>query len=249
MFTGAPSYSIAVRSYGTQSTLASHDFAQIVLPLTGELSIEIAGRGAVLDRTVAAYVQAGSRHDQVSDVANRALILDLCPRDLETRAADRLAARPYVSLTPEATNLIDYMGVLTGKGAVPSHKLKLWVPLLVDALLGDEPQLPSRLAGLLAAVEANLGMNWTVDVMARTVGISASRLHALFQETFDQSPRAWLTARRLEQVCRLLTDTDLTIAELAYRFGYADQSALTRALRKAAGLTPAAYRRQARVRA
>jgi AraC-like DNA-binding protein len=49
-------------------------------------------------------------------------------------------------------------------------------------------------------------------------------------------------------VRRLLSSTDLSIAELAYRLGYADQSALTRAMRKAIGLTPAAYRRQARVR-
>jgi AraC-like DNA-binding protein len=83
--------------------------------------------------------------------------------------------------------------------------------------------------------------------MAEKVGISTSRLHAIFQESLGKSPRVWLTELRLERVCRLLTSTDVPIAELAYRFGYADQSALTRAMRKATGLTPAAYRRQARV--
>lgn len=239
----AATYSIALRSYGTQSTADSHDFAQIVLPLAGELSMDIAGREALLDRSVAAYVEAGSRHDQVSAVANRSLILDLPASDF---VADRLAKRPYMSVTPEATHLIDYMGSLVTKAGVGTHKLKLWVPLLVDALLGEAPQVPSRLASLIAAVESNLSKPWTVDIMAERVGVSASRLHALFQESLDKSPRAWLTDLRLEQVCRLLATTDVSIAELAYRSGYADQSALTRALRKATGLTPAAYRRQAR---
>jgi AraC-like DNA-binding protein len=249
MITAAAKCSIAIRSYGTQSAADSHDFSQIVLPLAGELSIEIAGRQSVLNRTVAAYVEAGTWHDQVSHGVNRSLVLDLFPSDLDGRAADRLASRPFISLTPEASNLIDYMGSVVARRRVLPHRLMLWVPLLVDALLGDEPQLPSRLAGLLAAVEANPSTDWTVEVMARKVGVSASRLHAIFQDTLGKSPRAWVTDTRLNLVCRLLTDTDLPIAELAYRSGYADQSALTRAMRKATGLTPAAYRRRARVQA
>lgn len=237
-----------MRSYGTHSTVDTHDFSQLVLPLAGELSMDIAGRQAIVDRSIAAYVEAGCRHDQVSDSDNRSLILDLHPRDLDTRTADRLASRPFLSLTPEANNLIDYMGAQLATERMASHKLRLWVPLLVDALLGDEPQLPSRLASLLAAVEADLCRPWTVANMAEKVGVSASRLHAIFQETLGKSPRVWLTDTRLERVCRLLTSTDLPIAELAFRLGYADQSALTRAMRKATGLTPAAYRRQARVR-
>lgn len=248
MVTAAIPYSIALRSYGTHSTVDTHDFSQLVLPLAGELSMDIAGRQAIVDRSVAAYVEAGSRHDQVSDRVNRSLILDLHPRDLDTRTADRLASLPFHSLTPAANNLIDYMGAQLTRERIAPRKLQLWVPLLVDALLGDEPQLPSRLASLITAVEADLSKDWTVETMAEKVGVSTSRLHAIFQEALGKSPRAWLTDTRLERVCRMLTCTDLPIAELAFRMGYADQSALTRAMRKATGLTPAAYRRQTRVR-
>lgn len=41
------------------------------------------------------------------------------------------------------------------------------------------------------------------------------------------------------RICRL--------ADLALRAGYADQSALTRAMQRLTGLTPAAYRRQTRL--
>jgi AraC-like DNA-binding protein len=247
--TAVSTSSIAIRSYGAHSTADAHRFAQIVLPLAGELSMDIAGRQSVIDRNVAAYVEAGSWHDQVSDVANRSLILDLFPSELDARLSDRLASRPFIPMTPEAANLVAYMESVMNRRRLLPHRLKLWIPLLLDALLGEEPQLPSRLARLFAAVEADPSKEWTVEVMAERAGVSVSRLHAIFQESVGKSPRAWLTATRLNFVCHLLTATDLPVAELAHRAGYSDQSALTRAMRKAMDLTPAAYRRQARARA
>jgi AraC-like DNA-binding protein len=77
--------------------------------------------------------------------------------------------------------------------------------------------------------------------------MSVSRLHSLFREDLESTPHAWLSQVRLGRVQHWLATTNLSIAELAYRGGYADQSALTRAMRNATGLTPAAYRRERRV--
>jgi AraC-like DNA-binding protein len=119
------------------------------------------------------------------------------------------------------------------------------MPLLLDALSSTTPQPPSRLAGLLATVDAAPFAAWTASSMAARAGFSVSRLHALFREELDTTPRAWLANLRLGQVQEWLAYTSLSIAEVAYRGGFTDQSALTRAMRKATGLTPATYRRQA----
>ena len=47
----------------------------------------------------------------------------------------------------------------------------------------------------------------------------------------------------MDRVRQLLADTDLPIATLAYQAGFADQSALTRVMRRTTGLTPSAYRK------
>lgn len=54
---------------------------------------------------------------------------------------------------------------------------------------------------------------------------------------------------RLRCVRDALERTDRPIAELAVAAGYSDQNALTRAMRRAFGVTPAAWRRQSRERA
>ena len=89
-----PAIPIAIRSYGVDSTADRHDFAQIVLPLSGTLAMDIAGREARLDRRIVAFVDNGARHDQTSRVANRSIILDLHAGVLDDDACERLARGP-----------------------------------------------------------------------------------------------------------------------------------------------------------
>lgn len=79
--------------------------------------------------------------------------------------------------------------------------------------------------------------------IAAAAGLSTTRLHALFRERLDTSPHAALARLRLDAAQRLLAGTSLSVAEIAVRTGHADQSALTRRLRLARGVTPAAFRR------
>ncbi|MFC4593979.1 helix-turn-helix transcriptional regulator [Sphingobium tyrosinilyticum] len=222
-----------------------HDFAQLVLPIQGSLAIAFNGREAILDRRLAAFVGRSTDHAQEGRLLNRSLILDLDEATLDPRLLDRIGTTGLVALAPQASSLIDYMATsMTGDGA-DAARLRLWTPLLLDALSGDVPPIRSRLARLLDALEARPFDRWTAASMAATAGLSVSRLHALFQQELETSPRAWLGKLRIDRVCDWLARTDLPIAELAHRGGYSDQSALTRALRKATGMSPAAYRRHA----
>lgn len=237
-----PPPAISIRSYGTDghAHAHAHDFAQLVLPLAGSLDIELEGQGARLDRTRAAYVPTGTRHAQEGRQPNRFLVVDLPG----AQAADSLAARRFVTVTPAAAHLIDYMGAAL-EGGAPARNTALWTPLLLDALAEAPPRPVSRLAGLLAAMGTEHALGWTVADMAAQARLSTSRLHAVFREELGTTPHAWLAERRLEQVLRWLATTELPIAEIALRAGFSDQSALTRAVRKACGMTPAAYRRKA----
>ncbi|MGQ9367087.1 AraC family transcriptional regulator [Azospirillum sp. ST 5-10] len=242
----APHINIDVRSYGADQGAHRHDFAQFVLPLSGALEIDIAGTGSRLGPCRAAFVEPRRSHSQIGDGPNRSLIVDLDPAMLEPEIGDRLSRRPFVPLTPAASRLIDYMGLLIGNGGASATNVRLWVPLLLDALVHEPARPRSRLAPLLAGIEPELGRPWTTEMMAERACVSVSRLHALFRAELDTTPRAWLAERRLKRACEWLALSDHAIAEISYRVGYADQSALTRAMRRATGLTPAAYRRRHR---
>ena len=241
----SPSVDLAIRSYPAQPTADRHDFAQLVLPLDGEVRLAIEGREGRLDPLHGALVVPGAWHSQYGTVANRSLIVDIGRAAMTHGAFDRLRERPFTPIGAAARKLVEYMGIMAAQQAAPAV-LAGWMPLLLDTLALDAPQPRSRLAALLARIEAQPGLAWSLEAMARCAGLSASRLHELFREELDTSPHAWLLQKRIELACRQLAGGGQAIAEVALRAGFADQSALTRAMRRHMNTTPAAYRRRSR---
>lgn len=227
-----------VRSYGADTGADRHDYAQLVLPLGGAVLLDIDGRQDRLDPLRGACVPPRAWHAQSGIGANESLILDVGTSAMSHPAWDRLLERPFMTLGPGARKLVEFMGVMRRPAL-----LQGWMPLLLDTLALDVPRPASRLAALLARIEAQPGLAWTTDTMARGAGLSVSRLHAVFRAELDTSPHAWLRDLRLSRARAWLAETTRPIADIALAAGFSDQSALTRALRDATGMTPAAYRR------
>lgn len=243
------SVDLAIRSYGATSG-DRHDFAQLVLPLAGEVLIDIEGRAGRLDPLQGAFVPPSAWHAQSGAHGNRSLIVDIARGALAHDAFARLADQPFTPLGAGARKLVEYMGVMHASETMPQPArttlLQGWIPLLLDTLAFDTPQPRSRLAALLAQVQAQPGLAWSTASMADAARMSVSRLHALFREELDTSPHAWLLQQRIEAACRELAGGNRPIAEVALRAGFSDQSALNRALRRHRDTTPAAWRRGAR---
>lgn len=88
----------------------------------------------------------------------------------------------------------------------------------------------------------------TPGAVATALGVSVRYLHLLFQEE-TTSPGRWMTGQRLTRAAQALRDprqTDRTITEIAFRFGFKDAAHFSRAFKASYGLSPREYRRQAR---
>lgn len=239
-----PQPSLHLRSYRGHSAPHDHDFAQLVLPVAGALHIDFGDRAAPLSAARGAFVPTRQPHATHTDGPNRSLVLDLPADAALAPLLEQLAHRPFLALSAPATRLLDFMALLVEQGQASAPAVQLWVPLLLDTLLLQAPRPASRLAALRARVEADPGADWTVARMAQVAALSPSRLHELFLAELQAPPRAWLQGLRLTRARELLAQTGLPIAEIASRCGFADQSALTHAMRRAHDVTPAAWRRQ-----
>lgn len=78
--------------------------------------------------------------------------------------------------------------------------------------------------------------------MARTAGMSARAFERAFSREYGLPPQQYLRRLRIQTACRRLVDTRESIAEIALRCGFADQSHLTREFRRVTGMTPGIYR-------
>lgn len=90
---------------------------------------------------------------------------------------------------------------------------------------------------LAAAIEADA---LSIGQVAAQIGVSARTLQrrlAAEQVSFQEL----LDGYRQEQAMELLREGRLSMGEVAYRLGYAEQSAFTRAFRRWTGLAPRAW--------
>jgi AraC-like DNA-binding protein len=245
----AISHPLTFRTYGGDGVLHRHEHVQIVLPMQGEMEIEVDGRAGKLDIARAAFVAPDTSHVQSASGKNRFLILDCDLADIGEDDAERLRLQTFLPIPAAVRRLLDFIDLSIGAdrpvGQLPDTVARHCTPLLLDALAAM-PQRASRLQALLRRIEAAPGRLWTAAAMARVANLSVSRLHALFKAELHQTPQEWLSDLRLRLVQEALVESDVPLAELALRAGYSDQSSLTRAMRRTTGLTPAAYRNQHR---
>ncbi|WP_245529214.1 helix-turn-helix domain-containing protein [Brucella ovis] len=87
------------------------------------------------------------------------------------------------------------------------------------------------------------------DRIARACGISTRYLHELFKDT-GQTVRHWIREQRLAACREALEDPDniQTAAEIAYSWGFNDQTQFSRAFKAQFGLPPGEHRENARAR-
>lgn len=95
---------------------------------------------------------------------------------------------------------------------------------------------------IMIAMLDDLSANWTVGELARISNISESHLHRQFRGQLGVSPIAWLTQARGEAAARLLTTTQLPVAEVGTRVGWPDPNYFSRRFRSIYGVTPSAFR-------
>jgi AraC-like DNA-binding protein len=96
------------------------------------------------------------------------------------------------------------------------------------ALLHDQPAHP-----------------WTVDELARKVGLSRSALGQRFVALIGKPPMEYLMRWRILLAARHLRESRSPVIQIAAEVGYESEAAFNRAFKRELGVPPAAWRRQA----
>jgi AraC-like DNA-binding protein len=84
----------------------------------------------------------------------------------------------------------------------------------------------------------------TLSAAARLAGMSQAKFVKVFKRVAGLTFVAYVTHVRVANAARLLKETTLSVAEIANRVGFADQSYFDKRFRRHFGQTPLAYRRQ-----
>jgi PAS domain S-box-containing protein len=111
---------------------------------------------------------------------------------------------------------------------------------------GDRENIPPSLAKALEYLEKHFDDSISPGSLAARACLPPVRFARLIKRIFRMTPGQLILQTRLATAERLLTETNQSVADIAYACGFYDHSALTRAFRSATNLTPTQYRDFAR---
>jgi AraC-like DNA-binding protein len=98
---------------------------------------------------------------------------------------------------------------------------------------------------VLALLHERPSHAWTLEELARQVGMSRSVLADRFTHLVGHPPMQYLTRWRIQVAARLLADGASKVATVGREVGYASEAAFSRTFKKIAGISPAAWRKRA----
>ncbi|MEM9217786.1 MAG: AraC family transcriptional regulator [Cyanobacteria bacterium P01_F01_bin.150] len=110
-------------------------------------------------------------------------------------------------------------------------------------LLNLPPTERQRLGHVIDYIEAQLTADFSLSDLAQVAGLSKFHFSRLFRDVIGLTPHKYVLKRRIEIAARCLKEGE-AIAQVAYRFGFTDQSHFTRVFKQFKGVTPKCFIKQ-----
>ncbi len=120
--------------------------------------------------------------------------------------------------------------VLEGRGLVAAR----WTQALRTAPVRQAVEL----------LHADTGQAWTLDDLARRVGVSRTSLAGKFREAMGDTPLNYLRTLRMQKAMQLLASTDAGLEQVATQLGYTDAFSFSKVFKKVVGIAPREFRRR-----
>jgi AraC-like DNA-binding protein len=132
---------------------------------------------------------------------------------------------------------------------------KLAELMFVEVLRKHVDQLPAEAPGWLSGlrdrhvgkalrlIHAQPSSDWTLDALAREIGLSRSVFAARFAHYVGASPMNYLGRWRMQLAARRLEVPGVSVAQAGAEVGYESEAAFSRAFKKYVGAPPGAWRK------
>lgn len=229
------------RSYGTNSSTHAHDFAQLIMPLSGQMSLETRSGNQSIDESSLFYLPPDCLHTFYAKSRNEFLVIDIPGFILENRSSGHDEG---VRLTMnEKWKAIRFL-LLDDMKSSSFGNLVYSLYRYFSGMLTNNT-IPKS----LIFIHENYNLDIDLAALASIEGYNASYYCEWFKNRYGMTPFEYIQSARLEKAKELLETTDMPIAEIAGFVGYKQQSSLNRAFKSREKTTPAGYRHITRISA
>lgn len=230
----------------------AHPEHHLIIPLQGEISVEMADKTLACGPGRMAYVTPHTEHAfRSAKEKGERLICMIDPA--AWKSADGGTFPPMLAPTSQLCKELLFHLLLNQKSRS--------IPALVDVLIRTVSETLAapgietftaldhaesnvsrpELKKAIALARAHFAEDLTVADLARKSGVSERNLSRLFQVELGLTPKQLLMSLRIERAKTLLTAKGATVTETAYAVGYASLSQFIASFRQLTGQLPSEF--------
>lgn len=159
-------------------------------------------------------------------------------QDLETQKAIQLTyfyndLLQYFKMPVQQKTMLEKMTIFFDNCYIAIHP---------DSISSDQKRIQELKR--LINVHFEKDQAFSLDSIAKEMNLSASYLSSIFKKNEKMTYKEYIHSLRLNMACDLLTNSNLTIEEVALHCGYQESSSFSRAFKKIYNLSPLNYRKK-----
>ncbi len=137
---------------------------------------------------------------------------------------------------------LEHMQIVTFIASAVVSLALLQLPEKLFLLQGSRDE---RILDTVRYIEDNPRKNFDNAELAARIGLNRNSFIRLFRNELDESPQNFIKRKKIEESCRMLFATDMSIDEIAESLGFANRFHFSRIFKKVMNDPPALFRRQA----
>ncbi len=233
----------------------NHGYNQVVIGLSGQTEFDIEGYGNLVGPGQGCLVSADSEHAFSGLGKNEILVLNVpevvAPHEYATERVERLFTQSsYFHLDTQVQTLIK---ALTAEMMASPDDLLL-SRACTDTLMcvlqrhfkpvASDRHLPRLNMDIVDQyILQHITRKISVMQLAGLVYLGESQFHLLFKAQTGMTPHHYVLQKRLDLAKQLLTESSLSLAQVAQSCGFGSQSSFTQAFSRCYGMPPAKYRK------
>ncbi|WP_261844656.1 helix-turn-helix domain-containing protein [Aliamphritea ceti] len=231
---------INLRSYASDTKSHSHDYHQLVLPVSGHLDMQIDNTGGQVDTYQGAIIAAGAVHEFSAEGSNRFLVADI-PQQL-ARQLEQLPA--FIELDASLSHYVQFLhSQITAKQHTSQQQmLLLLIQLLNERFNTRSTPADTRIDTAKQYIDSHYAERLSANQLALIANLSPRQLGQLFKSQTGMTPQQYLLEKRMQTAWFLLHNTDQPVQIIADKVGYQNLAAFSDRFRKHFGQSPRHFR-------
>lgn len=231
---------IELRSYCTESDSHTHDFAQLVLPVSGSMALEVGHYSGLINEALGVYIAPNERHCYAGSQDNLFLVADVAAKNCLRDKSNIL------TLSTSTQKLIQFTHHYLAHNERDSFADSLINQLLFHFAFNSFSSEPYPVV-IKARQWIDLYFADPVDVsrVARHCFLSVSQLQRRFKQVMGCGMAEYWRMKKLHYAKKLLTQSNLSVEAIALKLGYDHVSAFSRRFSQMLGESPSQWRNNA----